>query len=241
MFKGLKYAVSEISSAFSTGIIPVWGPFSFTGLRSQFRVLGSKYWGATPAYENTIINYDLARQLYRNDSTDSNLGSHFARPIVDLQVEFMGIPHASTENEAIDNLLNDCLHIYWSDEINQMFRDTIRDSRTFVRIRQPALDNPLMTAIEREHCILELIPPERVLVFNRDVINRHIIDEAIIRHDIIMQDGEFDFEVGALPPERTHEILEIITPVDIRFFDKTDMKEMTELNSSQQLGFCSAA
>lgn len=236
MFRGLKQVVSEISSAWSTGIIPVWGPFSFTGLRSNFRVATSKYWGATPAYENTIINYDLARQIYRNDGTDSNLGALFGRPIVDLQVEFMGIPNASTENETIDDLLNDCLHIYWADEINQIFRDAIRDSKTVVRIRRPSLDDPLMTATDREHCVLELIVPERVLI-ERDPFNKSVIKSAVITHDIVMQDEPFDWEVGALPVEREHQVLEIITPIDIRFFDKTDMKELTDLSTLNDWGF----
>jgi hypothetical protein len=93
-----------------------------------------------------------------------------------------------------------------------------------------------MTAEEREHCVLEILVPERVLIFKeRD--NQKIINQAVITHEVVMQDGEFDFEIGALPPERVHEILEIITKDEIRFYDKTDMVELTELSAPNTWGF----
>jgi hypothetical protein len=198
-------------------------------------VLTSKYWGATPAYENTIINYDAARQLYRNDG-DANLGSAFCKPIVNLQVQFMGLPTATVESEVIDDQLNNCLHNFWADDLQQMFRDSIRDSKTIVRIRQDSGDDPLMTAEEREHCKIECIAPERVLIF-RNELNKNIIDQAVITHRILFLEEDSDLVNGILPKEIEHEVLEIITRDEYRYYDKHDEQEITAWQKDNTWGF----
>src|SRR4249919_1744730 len=102
------------------GLVPAWGTFTWNGLRSQFKVLSSRFWGTQPAYDNTIVNFDLARQLYRNDGTESSLGAGFCKPIIDLTVDFIGQPFATTDDEELTDFLNTCLHDYWGSEITQM-------------------------------------------------------------------------------------------------------------------------
>src|SRR5262245_18435006 len=94
--------ISEMQSS----IWKPWGPWTRGGLRSTFRYIGLKFFGDGPAYENTLIKYDLARQLYRHDGCDNNLGTHFARPLVDLQVDFMGQRTATVQDEELDDVLN---------------------------------------------------------------------------------------------------------------------------------------
>lgn len=229
--------ISEMTdtSRWSTGIATAFGAFSFRGLRSRFRVLTSKYWGSTPAYENTLVAYDLARQLYRNDG-EANLGSQFCRPVIDLQVEFLGLPSASVEDEMIDDRLNSCLHDFWADDLQQMFRDAMRDSKTIVRIRQDSANDPLMTVEEREHCKIECVAPERVLIF-RDLQNKNIIEKAIITHRILFLEDEGDVKNGILPKEVEHEILEIITREDYTYFDKHEERQLEDWGRANTWGF----
>lgn len=217
------------------GIIPAFSS-AWGGLRSRFKAIGNLFWGKQPAYDGTILNFDLARQFYRNDGPDSALGAAFAKPIVDLQVEFMGLPHASTEDDAMDDRLNECFEVHWADEIQQMFRNAIRDSRTIVRIYQPSLDDPLMTMDEREHCRLEIIDPERVTI-QRPLNNKQIIERAVIYHRWLMVDDQGKPEDGILAKTSEHEVLEIITPEETRFWDKTDNKPLSALNSENRFGF----
>ena len=101
-------------------VIPPWGWYSFDGIRSSFRSLGRFWPQSHPAAEGTVVNYDYTRKLYRN-SGENAFGGGFAKPIVDLQVGFMGLPVASTEDDTTDDFLNECLQNYWADELQQMF------------------------------------------------------------------------------------------------------------------------
>jgi len=237
MLTRTRKVISEITdvSRWSNAILSAFGPLSFTGLRSKFRVLSSKYWGGQPAFENTIISYDVARQLYRNDGP-ANLGSVFCKPIVDLQVQFMGLPSASVEDEIIDDRLNTCLHTFWADEIQQMLRDAIRDSKVIVRITQPSGDDPLMTAEEREHCQIECIVPERVMIF-RDLQNKNVIRKATVSHTVLMIEDDGDIANGISPKEKEHEIIELIDQDSYRYWDSTDEKELVEWNRPNTWGF----
>jgi len=235
----VKRWISEIGSTVSVagqGVISVFGPFSLSGLRNRWNVFSQKYWNNAPAYENSQIDYDLARQLYRNDGTDSNLGAVFCKPIVDLQVGFIGIPSATVEDEIVDDQLNTCLQTYWAEELQQMFRDSIRDSKTIVRIRQDSGNDPLMTLEEREHCKLEIVAPERVTIF-RNPQNKNIIDEAIVTHQILMVDDPGDPFNGVLPQESVHHIIETITPGEYRYWDESDGVALTEWDRANTWGF----
>src|SRR4051812_17219616 len=95
-----------------------WTWASPSGIRGFFGGrMGLRFWPtAHPRNENTQVNYDLCRTLYSNQG-DMALGSAFAKPIVDLQVSFMGIPRVSTENDTETQFLNECLSDHWMDEI----------------------------------------------------------------------------------------------------------------------------
>jgi hypothetical protein len=227
--------ISEMITDVTRGIVQPWGA-AWGGLRSAFRATGNLFWGKTPAYDNTIINFDLARQFYRNDGSETALGSGFCRPIIDLEVEFIGIPRASTEDDAMDDRLNQCFEIFWTDEIQQMIRNACRDSKTVVRIFQDALADPLMTMEEREHCRLEIIDPDRVTI-QRSLRNSNIIDQAVIYHRWLIFDDKGEPEKGVEPKSTEHEILEIITPGSVTFFDRTDNVELTDLSYANRFGF----
>jgi len=228
MLKRIKESIGEI--------IPAWGWFTWTGLRSNFKVLGSRFWGREPLYDHTIVNYDIARQLYRNDGTESDLGASFCKPVINLAVDFIGVPTANTEDPELDDFLNECLHKYWGSEIKQMLRNAMRDSKTVIRVRVPDINDPLMTMEEREYGCLETVEPERVVIQYRPS-NKNVIDIAYITRKVLIIEDTGDLINGVQPAEREHEIMEIIDSERFQYFDKTDRRWMTELEQANPYGF----
>lgn len=219
----MRKKISEMLSAPFTWV-------SFTGIRSTFRLVGQVFWPKShPAGEGTIVNYDMTRAMYRN-SGDNALGAAFAKPIVDLQVGFIGIPRATTGNETIDQYLNECISTYWTDEIQQFIRDSIRDSKVIVRVSKPDILDPLMTMEEADHCKLECIPPERVSI-ERNVRNRNIIERATVLHRMTFVIDEGDPTMNVEPREEEHDVLEIIDRDSYRFFDQFTNEWLTEMET----------
>lgn len=219
----------------SEQVIQTWPWVSISGIRSSFRTFGTKFWPTHPSAEGTVVNYDFCRSLYRN-SGDNMLGAGFAKPIVDLQVGFIGIPTASTDNEAVDNILNECLKDFWTKQIQEMFRDSLRDSKIVARLSKPDIFDPLMTIAEAEHCTIELLPPERVEI-ERNFRNRRVIDRAVIHHrfQIVMDSG--DPTTGMEPRVEEHDVLEIIDRDRYRFFDQNTNEWMDELETANTWDF----
>lgn len=209
-FKGL---VSEMVS-YVTG-----------GLRSFYRLTNAAFFGPAPAYDKTVIDMDMARQLYRNDGTDANLGGGFCAPIIDRAVEFIGIPQVSSDDEADDELVNEAIERAWKPVLTEMFRNAMRDSKTYVRIWQPLMDDPLATDEEREMCTLTIIDPERVKAFIRDPRNPNRVEQVIVVTKVEFLDEvqpKADPKRGSEPQVKEHEIWEVITPEEHRYYDKTD-------------------
>lgn len=209
---------------------------SISGVRSTFRAIGGAFWPqAHPAGEGTIVNYDYTRSLYRN-SQESRLGGGFARPIVDLQVGFVGIPSVTVpQSDSATTYLNECLSVYWPDEIQQMVRDSIRDSKIIVRVHRPDILDPLMTLEEAQHCRLECIPPERVDI-ERNFRNKNIIEKATILHRMTVVTVEGDPTMGIQPQSEEHEILEIIDRQTYRFFDQNTNTWLTDMETRNTAG-----
>jgi hypothetical protein len=164
------------------------------------------------------------------------LAGGFAKPIVDLQVAFMGVPTAATGNSAQDEFLNECLHKYWVDEIQQAFRDAIRDSKCIVRMHIPDVLDPMMTLDEAEHRSIEVISPERCDI-ERDGRNKNIIRRALVRHKMLIVKDDGDPASGQDPTTEEHQVIEIIDQQKTVFFDQTDSVWMNELASTNRLGF----
>jgi hypothetical protein len=229
--------VAEQIGDFTRGLMPfTWS--SLGGVRgwSWGSQQGLKFWNTNrPAGENTIVNYDFTRSLYRNDG-DLGLAGGFAKPIVDLQVAFMGLPSAATGNPAQDDWLNECLQKYWTDEIQQMFRDAIRDSKCIVRMHIPDVFDPMMTLDEAEHRQLEILPPERVDI-ERDARNRNVIRRAVVRHKMVFVKDDGNPAEGRDPVTEEHQVIEIIDQTSYRFWDQTDSQWLDELASTNRLGF----
>jgi len=213
-----------------------WFPTRIGGaIRSWVpRVFTFSFWSER-RQTSTTVNYTVTRQLYRNEG-EHCLGSGFAKPIIDTQVSFIGIPIVSTENESTNDFLNECLSNHWVDEIQQMLRDSIRDSKTVVRVNRPDILDPLMTLDEAEHCTLEVIPPELVDI-ERNMRNKNVIERAVIRHTVTFVKDEGNPATGQDPTVEEHDVLEIITPEQYRFYDQTDDKWLDNMGSSNRWKF----
>lgn len=230
----LTHRVGEMISDFTRGIFSFG---SFTGIRGfGGGPRGLQFWSdRRPANENTVVNYDLTRSLYRNDGAMGLSGS-FAKPIVDLQVAFMGLPSAQTGNPAQDDFLNDCIQKYWVDEIQQMFRDSIRDSKVIVRMNVPDVLDPMMTLDEAEHRTIEILPPERVDI-ERDGRNKNIILRALVRHRMLIVIDQGNPENGQDPITEEHSVIEIVTKDSYRFWDQTTSQWIDSMASRNPWGF----
>lgn len=206
---------------------------SWSALRGLFNV---SFFHRPTAY-GTQVTYDLARALYRNDNPAFNLGAGFVRPIIDLSVEYMGIPSVTSDNGDTDAWLNECLHEHWAPQLQQVWRDSLRDSKTIVRFRQPRIDNPLFTDTDREHGKLECVPPETVdLRF--DPTDPDLVETATINHWVEVDERSDEAKTrGELPRLRTHHIIETVTPTEYRFYDKTENRELTTWGARNLLGF----
>lgn len=205
------------SIAYSLGV-------SWTALRNTW---GGGGFFHRPVMSGTKVTYDLARSLYRNDNPAFNLGAGFVRPIIDLTVEYTGLPRVTSDNGENDTWLNQCIHEHWAPQLQQVWRDSTRDSMTYVRFRQPNLLNPLFTEEDRMHGKIECIPPE-TMDLQFDPTDPDMVILATLNHWYEV-DERTDEEIaqGDSPRMREHHIIETITPDEYRFYDKTENRELT--------------
>jgi hypothetical protein len=213
----------------------MWGGFgrSASALRSalSFAMFG------VPAEFKTGVDYDLARSLYRNDDPSYNLGAGFVRPIIDRTVEYIGLPSVTSDNGATDTWLNECIHEHWAPQLQQCWRDTMRDSKAIIRFRQPRIDNPLFTEEDRMHGKIELIPAEMADI-SFDPTDPDLVERAVVRHMIDFDERTDAQVVAGEPPQMVeHEILEIITTTEYRFFDQTEQQELVSWRTPNPGGF----
>lgn len=216
-----------------------WVSEQLSGLRSSWRVISGSFFPSQPRYDKTVVDYDLARQLYRNDGVDTHLGGGFCKPIIDNAVSFIGVPTISSENEDVAATLNKNIQTYWTVKLQEMYRNCMRDSKTVIRISQPRSDNPLATEEERTACELTIYEPERV------TISYDPRDPTSIVQAVIVSKVEWPDEVqptadpprGSRPQIKEHEIWEVITPEEYRYYDKTDGQWLSSWGRTNPYGF----
>lgn len=227
------YSVSGQFIDLSRALIP-WGSSTIRFL--GFPNFGLRFWTTKrPMGENSQVNYEALRQLYRN-SGEQGLGSGFCKPIIDVSVNFTGLPVVSTDTETTSEFLNECMQTFWAGEIKQMLRDAMRDSKTIIRIQKPDMFDPLMTIEEADHCSLELIAPELVDI-ERNGRNKNIIERAVIHHRMTFVIDEGSIENGRDPVVEEHEVLEFITRDDFKFWDNTTSMWLDEMSAPNRYGF----
>jgi hypothetical protein len=212
-------------------------PSSLVRSGSALRGVFSEAFRGVPSFQKTTVDYYLARALYRNDDPQYNLGAGFVRPIIDLTVEYVGLPEVTTSESDQTVWLNECIQQHWAPELLQAYRDSLRDSKTYVRFRQPRTDNPLFTEDDRMHGRIEIIPPENVEL-SWNPADPDLLDQAVVHHEINFDERtEAEVVQGNAPRFKTHHILEIISPRQFRFYDKTDERELGTWTTGNSLKF----
>lgn len=201
-----------------------WIPASIIQSGSALRGLFTEAFRGAPNLWKTSVDMDLSRSLYRNDNPAYNLGAGFVRPIIDLTVEYVGLPQVTSKDTQQTVWLNECIHDHWAPQLQEIYRDVLRDSKTIIRFRQPRLDNPLFTEEDRQHGRIESIPPENVEI-TWDPSDPDLMEQAVVHHEIDVDERTVEEVTQGLAPRITaHHVLEIITPDNYRFYDKTDEK-----------------
>jgi len=230
--------VAEPAKRHKSGIIGEISTNWTKGLRSSFRSFRRTFWPTRSNYGGSQISYERTRSLYRNDDPKANLGSGVCRRIINSSMDFIGLPRAATGDEIVDEFLDRCIHVYWAPEILEMYRNACRDADTVVRIRRDAMNDPLVSPEEWESCYLEIVDPERVVIYY-SLENKRIIEKAYIRHEIeeILEEAQISGRSLTLPQVREHKIIEEITSDAYRYYDETEGEWREELEQPNPWGF----
>lgn len=166
-------------------------------------------WGYTTLFgdytlRTSHVDYELARQLYRNENDNYKLGAWPAKPVVNTIAGFMGAPTFSHKlgDEVIDGVLNEGIN-EWTSPFLQLNRNAARDGDVFARIeiRPNRFDRDDVDFQPR------LIPPEYVQPPDFDPITGEM-REIIIRYPVVerTRDGK------RMRKNPTYYIVETITP-----------------------------
>lgn len=214
------------------------GSPSFGSLRS---VLGSLRYGyytapTSPALRGTRINKDKAREIYYNTNIGLNQGGFLARPIVDGISDYIGTPSLSVGDVNTDALMDKWIN-EWKKPLWEMYRNSLRDADTWVRIRRPSpsvLDAPG----DDEMIELEVIDSDRVTAYYHPATNELIRVEILTL--VYIEDTPFNplniYATGLRSHGREHEMIEIITPDNYMYYDATTAEylENYEITNSWQ-------
>lgn len=214
-----------------------------SSIRASWGALRRTFW-PSPSFQAKSVNYAVSRALYRNDGKETALGAGFARPIVDLQTEFIGLPQAASGDSDLDEFLNDAIQNFWAPKILDIWRDSARDSLCIVRVRRPSSENPLVTQDERNVCYFEIVPPERCQIFYSRS-DQTMIEKATIIHEIESLDDEGQraqqrsgvLRGSKMWPTRREVIVEEISPDFYRYFNETTGEWEDEWEEENTWGF----
>lgn len=213
--------------------------FVGTGLRNSFSALTRTFYGvpSQPLMRDSIVDYNAARECYYNNATNVNQGTIFARPIVDVAADFISTPTATVkEDKEIDPLMNNLLSQQWAKALIDMYRISMRDTRVWVRLRRP-VPGVLQAPNENEQLDLEIITLERVQA-TYNAITRQL-DRVVISNRVWVEDNPYNpaqANNGVASFGRFHDILEIITPNEYSYWDKTS-NEPFEGTVTNEWGF----
>ena len=148
--------------------------------------------------DSSRVDYDLARQLYRNTADKYKLGAGFAKPIVNTTAGFMGTPHFTHPGPEADQSLEQAI-TRWTGKILRINRNALRDGDVFARI---ARVQDRFNA-RQEVFDLQLIPPEWVTPVIDPLTGQW--QQLVIRYPVTVTDAQ-----GRTVTEYT--LTEVLTP-----------------------------
>jgi hypothetical protein len=210
------------------------------GLRNIWSGLRGTFWATPvqPQIRYTAIDTDLARSLYYNTDPSINMGAGFTRPIIDSCADYVGVPHLLTTMPDLDDILRTCVEKYWKKSLWEIYRNAMRDSMTWVRVRRP-FPHPLVTSEEEDTIYLEIVDKDRVVPYYNPQTG--YLDRIEIATMVFIEDTAFDpttvIQTGIQPTGREHEIIEIITNDTYTYYDRTAQVYLDNLTTANTWGF----
>ena len=148
--------------------------------------------------DSSRVDYDLARQLYRNTADKYKLGAAFAKPVVNTTAGFIGVPHFTHQDPEADRMLEKMM-VQWTGKLFRSNRNVLRDGDVFARIALV----PDKFNSGKEVFDLQLIPPEWVIPMIDPLSGQW--QQLVIRYPVTVTDVQ-----GRVVTEYT--LTEILTP-----------------------------
>lgn len=184
----------------------------------------SRSWGfnfiAKYSLDSSRVDYDMARQLYRNMHDKYKLGAGFAKPIINTAAGFMGVPHFTHTDPEADKALEDEMD-RWVGKVLRINRNTLRDGDVYTRMaRIPDRFNP-----KEEMFDLLLTPPEWITPVPDPLTGQW--QEIVIRHPVVITDNNgretarYTIVETITPKKRTVEA-DAGAPAKVRELNKTE-------------------
>jgi hypothetical protein len=178
-----------------------------TGEMSKLEDDGSYWWGkpfSQYALRSNRVNYELARQLYRNTHDDYKLGAWAARPVVNSVAGFMGAAKFMHPDEAMQHEL-DVLNARVG-ALLKINRNMGRDGDVFARLspRQDRFRGPGDLADERIDVLS--VPPHWIEPITNPLTGE--LMEVIITYPVYRRERSYGNTVQTLP---SYNIIERIT------------------------------
>lgn len=116
--------------------------------------------GGTYALNSSKVDYEIARDLYKNAKDGYKLGTSFVKPIINSTVGFMGVPHFTAEDENAQPILDDFI----LDNTSRMLRthsNALKLGDCYIWLTREEKVNPLYPD-KPVMLIYNIIPPEEV-------------------------------------------------------------------------------
>ena len=116
--------------------------------------------GGSYALNSSKVDYEIARELYKNAKDGYKLGTSFVKPIINSTVGFMGVPHFTTEDENAQPILDDFI----LDNTSRMLRthsNALKLGDCYIWLTREEKVNPLYPD-KPVMLIYNIIPPEEV-------------------------------------------------------------------------------
>lgn len=218
--------------------------FDTDGLRTTLAALRSTFVGKTsgtiPALRETTVDYDKVRSLYYNKNSAVPFGAFVAAPIIDGTADMIGLPEINFDADVnLTATVNDWVQNHWRSAIWQMYRNTLRDTKSWVRLRLPFPDPLLDEAQQADVCILEVIDADRVTGFY-DPVTQQLRRIEIVT-PVFMEEQPWNPSLFAATGPRAwgreHMIHEVITPTNFYYYDETTGNILDEYTINNNWGF----
>lgn len=139
--------------------------------------------------DSTKVDYERARELYRNTHDNYKLGAGFAKPVVNTQVSFMGVPSFINQDKDAQDILTTFTDSNKS-EIQKTHLNALREGDCYVWITREESRNVSLYPERKTLLVYNIIPPEQV----RDIVLDPITNEPI--EYILESEHEWEDEKG---------------------------------------------